>query len=230
MIASSKWGLCHVAVIFFLETDERNSDAVYFFNIQFKEQKKGVRYKKIDNSLIDYASEFYYFRSKSDETFLSNLPKKYQTRFNKNFFRCLFFIRKASYYSATQFSDPSNCPVSIELEGNKRLPAKVVNGRKLVFLGNNPLISNRNILLNKLYPKKVYDEETGTYKKEYAGYTVGKFIQQHQFGTYIILVAKHALAVRNGVLIDNVNHDDDLLQNHLRDQRRCMQIFKVKKA
>ena len=94
----------------------------FFFNIQFKEQKKGVRYKKIDNSLIDYASEFYYFRSKSDENFLSNLPKKYQTRFNKNFFRCLFFIRKASYYSATQFSDPSNCPVSIELEGNKRLP------------------------------------------------------------------------------------------------------------
>lgn len=119
---------------------------------------------------------------------------------------------------------------ALRYEENKKLPAKVVNGRKLVFLGNNPLVSNRNILLNKLYPKKVYDEETGTYKKEYAGYTVGKFIQQHQFGTYIILVAKHALAVKNGVLIDNGNHNDDLLKNHLRDQRRCMQIFKVKKA
>jgi len=119
---------------------------------------------------------------------------------------------------------------ALRYEENKKLPAKVVNGRKLVFLGNNPLVSNRNILLNKSYPKKVYDEETGTYKKEYAGYTVGKFIQQHQFGTYIILVAKHALAVKNGVLIDNINHDDDLLKNQLRDQRRCMQIFKVKKA
>lgn len=106
----------------FLETDERNSDAVYYYEVQFKQQKKGDRYKKIDNSLIEYAHEFYYFRSKSTESFLNNLPKKYQTKFNNIFFRCLFFIRKASYYSATQFSDPSNCPVSIELEGNKRMP------------------------------------------------------------------------------------------------------------
>ena len=35
--------------------------------------------------------------------------------------------------------------------------------------------------------------------------------------TYIILVAKHALAVRNGVLIDNVNHDDDLLLRNAED-------------
>lgn len=106
----------------FFETDERNSDDIHFLKIQFKEVKKGVRYKQIDNSLIEYLLESYYYNSKNKESLFSRLPKKFQTKFNSNFFSCLLFIRKASYYSATQFSDPSNCPVSIELDGNKRFP------------------------------------------------------------------------------------------------------------
>lgn len=108
---------------------------------------------------------------------------------------------------------------------------KVINGRTIKFLGNNPLVGGSDkVLLNKLYPKRVYNEETETYTKEYAGYTVGKFIQQHQKGTYIILVSEHALAVKDGTMIDNGNHNDALLKNALRDQRRCMQIFKINKA
>tara|TARA_R110000803_G_scaffold110952_2_gene179414 strand:- start:219 stop:806 length:588 start_codon:yes stop_codon:yes gene_type:complete len=108
---------------------------------------------------------------------------------------------------------------------------KVINGRTIKFLGNNPLIGGSgNILWNPLHPKYVYDEESDTYTKEYAGYTVGKFIQQHQYGTYIILVAKHALAVKDGVMIDNGDHNDELLNKGLRDQRRALQIFKIEKV
>ncbi len=106
----------------FLETDERNSDEVYFYKIQFKEDKKGVRYRQIDNGIIDYATEIYSFKFSGSDEFFNNIPKEFQTKFYSDFFKCLFFIKKASYYSATQFSDPSNCPVSMELEGNKRSP------------------------------------------------------------------------------------------------------------
>ncbi len=86
-----------------------------------------------------------------------------------------------------------------------------------------------NTLLNTQYPifkRSRLNGET-IIEKTFAGYTVGKFIQQHQVGTYIILVAKHALAVKDGVMIDNGDQNDALLQNQLRDQRRCMEIFEI---
>jgi len=104
----------------YFETDERNSDEVYFHKIQFKEDKKGIRFKHIDNGIIEYATELFSFRYKESNEFFGNLPKEFQSKFYSDFFKCFLFIKKASYYSATQFSDPSNCPVSIELEGNKR--------------------------------------------------------------------------------------------------------------
>jgi len=101
------------------------------------------------------------------------------------------------------------------------------------YLGKNPLLSTRKndpeVLYNKLYPIKITDDN-GNRTDSYAGYTVGKFIQQHQTGSYIILVAGHALAVKDGVMVDNGNYDDSLLRNQLRDQRRCEYIFRVKKS
>lgn len=105
----------------YFETDERNSDEVYYYRLQFKKNLKGERFKLIDNDLIEFAQEYFYFKfQKRPETFIEQIPKEFQTPFYTNFFKCFFFIKKASYYSATQFSDPSNCPVSIELEGNNR--------------------------------------------------------------------------------------------------------------
>ena len=104
---------------------------------------------------------------------------------------------------------------------------------QLQYLGKNPLDAysyyDPEILFNESYP--VYrTNENGEEVISYAGYTVGKFIQQHQTGTYIIIVAGHALTVKDGVLIDNPEYNDRLLKHQLRDQRRCKYIFQVKKA
>ena len=104
---------------------------------------------------------------------------------------------------------------------------------QITYLGKNPLKSfmknDPEVLYNKLYPIKIEDAD-GNQIDSYAGYTVGKFIQQHQTGTYIILVAGHALTVEDGTLVDNIDHNDNLLNYDLRDQRRCEYIFQVKKS
>ena len=113
----------------YYETNERNSDDIHYLKIQFKQNKKGERYKQVEDILIEYSQ---YIRSRDFQ--LSDLPKRFRTKFNNNFLRCFYFIKEASYYSATQYSDPSNCPVSIELDKNKRLPRYKVNGFHDKFL------------------------------------------------------------------------------------------------
>jgi|TARA_R100000234_G_C4924294_1_gene145595 hypothetical protein len=111
-----------------------------------------------------------------------------------------------------------------------------LNGKKVVHLGSHPkhhrsYKGKTKILLNKQYPiiKKSIDESGElVIENTFAGFTVGKFIQQHQKGTFLILVAGHALAVKDGVMLDNGNHNDDLLRLQRRDQRRCQEIFQIK--
>jgi hypothetical protein len=107
-----------------------------------------------------------------------------------------------------------------------------LNGKTIEHIGSHPKSGRcgNNILLNMQYPiykETIVDGEL-IKEKTYAGYTVGKFIQQHQTGTFLILVSKHALTIKDGVMLDNVNHNDDLLIKQRRDQRRCEEIFQVK--
>ena len=44
------------------------------------------------------------------------------------------------------------------------------------------------------------------YKHKPVAYTVKTFMQNFKRGTYLIIVNKHALTVKNGVLIDNANY------------------------
>jgi hypothetical protein len=111
---------------------------------------------------------------------------------------------------------------------DKSIPS--LNGKEVVHIGSHPKKGKPgNILLNTQYPifkRSSLNGET-IIEKTFAGYTVGKFIQQHQHGTYIIIVAKHALAVKDGVMIDNGDQNDDLLNLYRRDQRRCEEIFEI---
>jgi len=107
----------------------------------------------------------------------------------------------------------------------------VPNSKQVEYLGSHPKAGGKKTLLNPLYPiiKKEFDESGEEVKvSTFAGYTIGKFIQQHQTGTFLVLVAGHALAVQDGVMIDNGNYNDDLLILQRRDQRRCQHIFRVK--
>lgn len=105
------------------------------------------------------------------------------------------------------------------------------NKKKIKYIGSHPKAGGKTTLRNPLYPiveKKINDEGEEVKESTFAGYTIGKFIQQKQKGTFLVLVAKHALAVRDGVMIDNGNYNDDLLMSQRRDQRRCKHIFQVK--
>jgi len=105
------------------------------------------------------------------------------------------------------------------------------NKKKIKYIGSHPKAGGKTTLRNPLYPiieKKINDDGDEVKESTFAGYTIGKFIQQKQKGTFLVLVAKHALAVRDGVMIDNGNYNDDLLMVQRRDQRRCKHIFQVK--
>ena len=106
-----------------------------------------------------------------------------------------------------------------------------LNSKTVKYIGSHPKAGGRETLLNPLYPiiKKTLDLDGHEVKTStFAGYTIGKFIQQHQKGTFFITVAGHALCVKDGVMLDNDNHNDDLLAKQKRDQRRCKHIFQVK--
>ncbi len=105
------------------------------------------------------------------------------------------------------------------------------NKKKIKYIGSHPKAGGKTTLRNPLYPiieKKINDEGEEVKESTFAGYTIGKFIQQKQKGIFLVLVAKHALAVRDGIMIDNINYNDDLLMLQRRDQRRCQHIFQVK--
>jgi hypothetical protein len=111
---------------------------------------------------------------------------------------------------------------------NKLALAKTpILGRKIVPLGSfgsRPMTpaeaKESKVLLNTEYPKG-----GGTF----ASFTVGKFLAQApKKGSFFIIVAKHALAIRDGKIYDNVNYRDNLFIQKGRDQRRCHLLLQLK--
>ena len=74
------------------------------------------------------------------------------------------------------------------------------------------------VLLNLEYPKG---------GGRFASFTVGKFLDQNPQGSFLIIVAKHALAIRDGKVFDNIDEMDKLFLATGRDQRKCQAIFEV---
>lgn len=115
--------------------------------------------------------------------------------------------------------------------------SKFFNGTKISFLGQHPDTvgilggatedqaaeasngKDKKILLNMKYPKG---------GGRFAGFTVGKFLQQTPKGTFLIVVPGHALTLKDGALIDNENHNDELFKTQGRDQRKAEFIFEIK--
>lgn len=101
------------------DTDEKNTDNVVGYSLSIKKNAKGESYKTIKTSLID-ALRGHIAYSRTNGKIGTQIGKKNLTQVNLASIRFLMFLESASYYSATQFSDPSKCPVSIEIEGNRR--------------------------------------------------------------------------------------------------------------
>jgi hypothetical protein len=64
-------------------------------------------------------------------------------------------------------------------------------------------------------------------ERRLAGFTVGKFLAQNPKGSFLIIVSKHALAIRDGKVYDNINEMDKLFLSSGRDQRKCQAIFQI---
>ncbi len=56
-------------------------------------------------------------------------------------------------------------------------------------------------------PKLGGELKNPKYKHKAVAYTVKEFIRRYNTGTYLLIVPKHALAVKDGMLIDNKNYD-----------------------
>ena len=147
--------------------------------------------------------------------------------------RAFMNAAKVSYdvaheFVATQFNrkEGKGTFATAEILNRLALAKTKVLGRKVISLGrfgNRPMSPiealEEKVLLNTEYPKG-----GGTF----ASFTVGKFLDQNPKGSFFIIVAGHALAIRDGKIFDNANYKDNLFIQKGRDQRRCQAIFQLK--
>lgn len=96
---------------FFYETDERNIDDVIFTEIKYRFEGDNPRkWNKINPEIFDIV-EYYKNRNSNHRI---QIPKQFQTGAFEFETQLIQSLSNINYYSATQFSDPSKCPVSIE--------------------------------------------------------------------------------------------------------------------
>ncbi|MCH7826356.1 MAG: AAA family ATPase [Bacteroidetes bacterium] len=96
----------------YIETDERNIDEVHFLEMKFRfDRGKSRRWTKINPRLQSYINQKIRF-GRTDLQYFSRFPSE----INKISIKLLLYLSNVNYYSATQFSDPTRCPVSIELD------------------------------------------------------------------------------------------------------------------
>jgi predicted ATP-dependent endonuclease of OLD family len=95
---------------FFYQTDERNNDEIYYTELKYRIQGQNSRKWNSVNPVI---FEFIEYLKKKR---ITEYPKEFQSEKAKFSIRLVRSLSNISYYSATQFSDPSKCPISIELD------------------------------------------------------------------------------------------------------------------
>jgi len=95
----------------YYDTDENNYEEVYSAEIKVRKlSEKSKKWVELDADLYQFVE--YVNRTKR----LPFKDKRLDTLDGKLAVKIITYLTKISYYSATQFSDPTKCPVSIELE------------------------------------------------------------------------------------------------------------------
>ncbi|UWX56250.1 AAA family ATPase [Maribacter litopenaei] len=101
--------------VFYYETDERNIDEIYHTEAKYRIQGENPRkWNNIDNVVYELMNVNFKRHFRRNE-----LPKEFQSEKIQFPIRLMSSLSNLSYYSATQFSDPSKCPISIELDDFK---------------------------------------------------------------------------------------------------------------
>lgn len=102
------------------ETDDRNNDEVLDSSLKFNffEITGSRKWIEIPLELFKYINEINFKENDFILTKYFNLPNLQESQINA-LYPIRDFFNKISYYSASQFSDPSKCPISFELDENK---------------------------------------------------------------------------------------------------------------
>lgn len=100
----------------YYETDERNIDEIYSAELLLKKEgsKKWV---EVDADLYEVVDRLKHM-GKTNQLHLFN-HGRFDTDEGKIVIELIEYLSNISYYSATQFSDPTKCPISIELEDSR---------------------------------------------------------------------------------------------------------------
>ena len=99
----------------FYDTDERNNDEIFNLELKYRFSDSPLRqWHLIDPDYFDVAD---YMNKHSMDT----IPKEKQFQSERAKWEIKFLqqLIQVNYYSATQFSDPSKCPISFELEESR---------------------------------------------------------------------------------------------------------------
>ena len=124
LIAEIEDKIIHIRTIFYYETDERNIDEILFTELKFRvEGENSRRWNIVDPEIFEF-NQFIKRRQISH----TNYPRQFQSEIQKFSIKLVDSLSSISYYSATQFSDPSKCPISIELD-DFRISSRTRQGR-----------------------------------------------------------------------------------------------------
>lgn len=103
----------------YYDTDETNTDEIYSAALKIKNlSAKTRKWIEIDADLYEYVD--YISRSNKPveiERFFSHRKRSFED--SKLSVKLISYLTNISYYSATQFSDPTKCPISLELEDSR---------------------------------------------------------------------------------------------------------------
>lgn len=110
LIADFEGKIVFIRGLFYYETDERNIDEVFHTEIKYRIEGENSRKWNIVDSEIYEFIEFVKRRR------IRVVPKQFQSEKSQFSIKLVESLSNLSYYSATQFSDPSKCPISIELD------------------------------------------------------------------------------------------------------------------
>ncbi len=104
--------LLDVKATIFYDPDESSRDQIYSIQINYRKTGVKSKWKEIPPEMQNFP-----FRHKSGLTSRGYFIKQGKNDPDRGTaFEILKYLLNISYYGATQFSDPSRCPVSIEIE------------------------------------------------------------------------------------------------------------------
>ena len=103
----------------FFETDENNLDEIYSARMQLKPNNGNSRkWIEIDADLYEVVDRLRYMPKSQQQ---ARMYEKYLgIEHRKLAVNLVTYLTNISYYSATQFSDPTKCPISLELEDSRQ--------------------------------------------------------------------------------------------------------------